>query len=88
MNVPPVPTTHLALGRAGQPTEGGRAMNLGIVVLTVALAAIGYAVSVRVWPIVACSSCKGTGIRRNPLGASWRPCGRCRGTGNRKRGGR
>jgi DnaJ-class molecular chaperone len=61
-------------------------MDLGIAVLAAALAAIGYAVSARIWPMTTCSRCSGSGRQRSPSGGSWRPCDRCQGTGNRKRG--
>jgi hypothetical protein len=64
-------------------------MDHTVVVLLVALVwAVGYAITVAIWPFGACWRCGGDGRLRSPSGKAWRRCKRCKGGGARLRIGR
>lgn len=49
---------------------------------------VGYVLTCAVWPYKPCPRCRGSALRRAPLGRSFRFCRSCRGTGLRLRAGR
>lgn len=52
--------------------------------VVLALLAGGYLIACQVWPYKACSRCRG-GKHPSPSRQYWRHCGRCGGTGRRRR---
>lgn len=54
------------------------------VVLPAAAALVLYLLACQIWPYTACKRCQG-GKHPSPSGKAWRHCGRCHGTGRRRR---
>lgn len=54
-------------------------------VIAAVLAAVGYRVSLWLWPYTRCSRCEGTGRKGGSNAKRWGPCKKCGGSGRQER---
>jgi hypothetical protein len=61
-------------------------MSVETKLLLIGIAALAiYVIFCRIYPFTACRNCDGSGKFHSPSGKAFRHCGRCGGTGRRKR---
>lgn len=56
-----------------------------IVLLAVAVTAVCYYVSLKIWPFTACDRCEGRGRNSGSTRSRWGYCRKCGGSGRRQR---
>jgi DnaJ-class molecular chaperone len=59
---------------------------MAVLLVTAAIIAAGYLISLRLHPLMNCGRCKGTNKHRGAIYSyAYRPCRRCKGSGRKRR---